>query len=81
MPIQFIASSFKEVALDRQADIYRMLHLAFDRGYLFEARELEKIWLAAHQFKWAPLPEKDFDIWFIIEKSIDPEISGYVNIG
>jgi hypothetical protein len=80
MPIQFIAGSFKGVALDRQPDIYRMLHVCFDRGYLFEVDELEKIWLGAHEFKWAALPEKDYDVWFVIEKTLAPEITGVIAV-
>jgi hypothetical protein len=79
MPIQFIAGSFKGVSLNRQADVYRMLHIAFDHGYLFEADELEKIWLA-HDPKWTGLPEKDFDVWFVIEKTLEPEIAGDLTV-
>lgn len=57
-----------------------MLHIAFDHGYLFETDELEKIWLVAHDSKWAELPEKDYDIWFIIEKTLDPEITGDLTV-
>lgn len=79
MPIQFIAGSYKGVASDRQADVYRMLHVAFDHGYLFEADEVEKIWLA-HDPKWIKLPEKDYDVWFVLEKTLAPEITGVLAI-
>lgn len=79
MPVQFITGSFTGVALARQADVYRLLHLAFDHGYLFEAAEIEKIWLAQDPH-WRPLPQEDHDIWMVIEKSIDPAISGDIPV-
>ena len=79
MPVQFIAGSFKGVREDRQTDVYRMLHLAFDHGYLFDAAELEAIWLKQDP-NWRPLPQKDHDIWLVIEKSIDPAISGDLKV-
>ena len=79
MPVQFIAGSFKGLPENRQTDIYRMLHLAFDHGYLFEAAELETIWLKQNPI-WQPLPEKDHDVWMIIEKHIDPAITGDLRV-
>jgi hypothetical protein len=79
MPVQFIAGSFKGVREDRRNDIYRMLHLAFDHGYLFDVAELEEIWLKKDP-DWQPLPQKDHDIWLFIEKHIDPAIAGDLKV-
>lgn len=78
MPIQFIAGSYKGVAQDRQSDVYRMLHLAFDYGYLFEADELEAIWLAqgTPETPWISLPKEDKELWHILQKSLGAEIAG-----
>ena len=56
-----------------------MLHLAFDHGFLFEASELEEIWQKQDP-NWRPLPEKDHEIWLVIEKHIDPAITGNIKV-
>jgi hypothetical protein len=72
--IKFVAGSYKGVKEDRQKDVYRLLHIAFDHGYLFDAGEIEAIWEKATIGSWAPLPEKDDDIWFFIEKNLPAQI-------
>lgn len=75
MPIQFITGSFKSVIIERRDDVHRLLHVAFDHGYLFEADEIEEAWGRANKC-WAPLPANDQDIWKILQKTLPAEIVG-----
>jgi hypothetical protein len=80
MPVQFIAGSFKGVPASHQADVYRLLHVAFDRGYLFDAEEIEKIWLAEGG-EWVSTEGlTEHQMWFVIEKTLTHEIAGDLNI-
>jgi hypothetical protein len=75
MPIQFITGSFKSVIVERREDVRRLLHVAFDNGYLFEAYEIEAVWGQLNK-GWAPLPSDDKEIWKILQKSLPAELAG-----
>jgi hypothetical protein len=72
--IRFVAGSYKGVKEDRQKDVYRLLHIAFDHGCLFDAGEIEAIWEKATLGSWSPLPENDEDTWDFIEKNLPAQI-------
>lgn len=73
MPIRFFTSPY-QASLERKADVRRLLHIAFDFGYLFEPAEIEAAWLAVNENQWAPLPEKDVELWFQLQKNIEAAI-------
>ena len=75
MPIQFITGSFKGVIVERQKDVYRLLHIAFDHGYLFEPIEIEEAWGRINK-GWAPLPDADSGVWKILQKALPAELAG-----
>ena len=72
--IKFIAGSYKGVKEVRQKDVRRLLHIAYDNGYLFDAGEIEAIWEKATLGGWAPLPKDDNEIWYFIEKNLPAQI-------
>lgn len=70
MPIRFFSGSAKGVKEERQKDVHRLLHIAFDHGYLFDAGEIEAAWEKA-TFGWAPLPENDDEAWAVLSKCLE----------
>lgn len=70
--IQFIAASYKGVKPQRQKDVYRLLHIAFDHGYLFDADEIEYEWEKLNP-GWPVLPPNPDEIWKILKKSLPAE--------
>jgi hypothetical protein len=61
--------------MTRQKDVYRLLHIAFDHGYLFEANEVENAWVTLNE-GWVPLPEADSEVWKTLQKSLPAELVG-----
>lgn len=52
-----------------------MLHIAFDYGYLFDAGEIELAWETNHKGAWAPLPEKNAEVWWEIQPFLEAAIA------
>jgi hypothetical protein len=78
MPIRIIINPY-QAAIDpeskqRRQDLRRLLHIAFDFGYLFDPNEIEEAWKKANKDTWVPLPEKDAEIWFKLQKVIEAAI-------
>jgi hypothetical protein len=75
MPIKFVTNSY-QTTVERKTDIRRLLHVAFDFGYLFEPAEIELAWLEVNPGdEWAPLPERDNEIWFRLQKYLEAAIA------
>lgn len=69
MPIQFSCGTYRSVKQDRQKDVRRLLHIAFDEGYLCDGLEIEAAWEKA-TFGWAPIPPDDEEVWKILSKCL-----------
>jgi hypothetical protein len=65
----------KGLSQDRQKDVYRLMHIAYDHGYLFDGVEMEEAWFLVNK-GWAPLPESDLATWKILQKSLPATLVG-----
>jgi hypothetical protein len=75
MPIKFVTSPY-QATVERKNDIKRLLHVAFDFGYLFEPAEIELAWKKVNpKDDWTPLPERDAEIWFRLQKYLESAIA------
>ena len=75
MPIKFVTNPYQGTVA-RKNEIKRLMHVAFDFGYLFEPDEIESAWLQVNPGKdWVPLPEKDGEIWFKLQNYLEAAIA------
>jgi hypothetical protein len=68
MPIRFIGGDYKSVIHERRETVRRLLHIAFDHGYLCEGNEIEAAW---EKTGWEELSKDDDEVWATLEKCLE----------